>query len=346
MNRRLVPLAALALLAGLVLAGRAAVRAARRAPTTPDSEAPSAGGAITAEVSLGEGAPEGSEQPGGSGLPEGSGPQESTGGPGWRRPWYQSRAAVLAAATLPGVALVTLVQFAKGGYLLVYLPGAVIALLLVPARLCRLTRSRHRAAVAWTVVVSLAVAAVCALGAQRFLADPGVVPGGWVRTDTGPWFVQARYQAPYPETRAAIRTADAVDAGLARLGPLVRSDRDVVVLDTTDGGSQYYRNAGWELPADRVALIGPGHLLYNQQGRSLYYATGTTVAVGPGGVAYVVASPALPDLFRLTGTGAAAQVRRVRPIGGWLVFAVRPGSTILGVTVVEQRGPRPLGTGL
>ena len=57
----------------------------------------------------------------------------------WSRPWYQSRAAILAAAVLPPMAVVALVAFAKSGYLLAYLPGAVIALLLVPAALLRTT---------------------------------------------------------------------------------------------------------------------------------------------------------------------------------------------------------------
>ena len=52
---------------------------------------------------------------------------------GWRRPWYQGRTTILGAAIVPPVLLVALVQFAKGGYLLAYLPAAVIALLL-PAR--------------------------------------------------------------------------------------------------------------------------------------------------------------------------------------------------------------------
>ncbi len=53
----------------------------------------------------------------------------SSGGPVRRRPWYQTRAAVLGAALLPPILLVALVQFAKGGYLLAYLPAAVIAML-------------------------------------------------------------------------------------------------------------------------------------------------------------------------------------------------------------------------
>ena len=65
-------------------------------------------------------------------------------GPAWARPWYQSRTAVLAAAIVPPVLLVALVQFAKGGYLLAYLPAAVIALLLPLAALNRRAPGRVR----------------------------------------------------------------------------------------------------------------------------------------------------------------------------------------------------------
>ena len=74
----------------------------------------------------------------------------------WRRPWYQSRTVILSAATVPPMAVVALVEFAKGGYLLAYLPGAVIALLLVPGALLRTgssdnpgRRRRSVGAMAW-----------------------------------------------------------------------------------------------------------------------------------------------------------------------------------------------------
>ena len=76
------------------------------------------------------------------------------------------------------MAVVALVQFAKGGYLLAYLPGAVIALLLAPAALMR-TRSpaAGRWARTWGVLATLAVLAIAAFGAERFLLADGVLPG-------------------------------------------------------------------------------------------------------------------------------------------------------------------------
>jgi hypothetical protein len=120
----------------------------------------------------------------------------------------------------------------------------------------------------------------------------------------------------------------------------------VVVFDTPDGGANIYRNAGWSLPDDRIALIGTGFVLYNQLHGALYYASGDLAAVGPSGSAFLVASPALPGLASLTAQGYALPVSTPRPIGGYRVWRIQPGVSVLGVRIVEQAGPRPLGTGI
>jgi hypothetical protein len=237
------------------------------------------------------------------------------------------------------MALVALVQFAKGGYLLAYLPGAVIALLLPLGALAR-------RAPGWRVVTSLGVIVVVALGAQRFLGGNGVLPQRWVDTSGAAWLGQPRYQAPYADTRVSIRTVDAIDSALHDLAPSVRSGSDVVVFDTVDGGADIYRNAGWELPTDRVALIAPGSLVYNQLHGALYYASGDAVAVGPSGVVLLVASPALAGLATLTAQGTARSVATPQPIGGFRVWAIPPGASVLGVRVTARPGARPLGTGI
>jgi hypothetical protein len=271
----------------------------------------------------------------------------------WTRPWYQSRTAILVAAIVPAMAVVALVQFAKSGYLLAYLPGSIIALLLVPAALLRRDpprrpdRSQRRGVLVtiWLVVVSLAVAGIAVLGAQRFLTGTGVLP---VKTNTsthGLWLTQTRYQAPYPATRSAIRSADAIDSSLAALAPMLHPGRDVVVIDTVDGGSAFYRNAGWELPADRVALVVPGSAIYNEQFGSLYYTTTSTIPVGPGGYVYLIAPPSLPGLANITRQVLAVPVH-TRRLADYLVWRVSPGASILGVRVVTVPGVRPLGAGL
>jgi hypothetical protein len=271
----------------------------------------------------------------------------------WTRPWYQSRTAILVAAIVPAMAVVALVQFAKSGYLLAYLPGSVIALLLLPAALLQRDaprppdRSARRGVLVttWLVVASLAVAAISVLGAQRFLSGTGVLPAKATTSSHGYWLTQARYQAPYAATRSAIRSADAIDTSLAALAPVLNPSRDVVVIDSVDGGSNFYRNAGWELPNDRIALVVPGSAIYDEQFGALYYTSRTTVPVGPGGYVYLIAPPDLPGLAQLTRQVLAVPAH-ARPIADYLVWRVSPGASILGVRVVATSGPRPLGAGL
>jgi hypothetical protein len=272
-----------------------------------------------------------------------------------RRPWYQSRAGILGAALVPPMLIVALVQFAKGGYLLAYLPAAVILLLLPLGALTgtlpaggRLVRGPRRggSSLPWLAVASLGVIVVVVLGAQRFLGGDGVLPQSWVRSAGSLWLVQPRYQAPYTDTRATIRSTDEIDAALSGLAPSVHSARDVIVFDTVDGGGSIYRNAGWALPTDRVALIAPGAVQYNELHGALYYASGSVVSVGPGGSVILVASPGLGGLASLAAAGDAQPVAVSPPIGGYRVFKIPPGASVLGVRIVSTTGQRPLGTGI
>jgi hypothetical protein len=198
----------------------------------------------------------------------------------------------------------------------------------------------------WLVLTTVGVIAVVALGSQRFLSGEGVLPESLLRSSGPVWLEQPRYQAPYADTRQTIQTIDAMDAAMKGLGPAVHADRDVVVFDTYDGGGNIYRNAGWELPDDRIALIQPGGLLYNEQNGALYYASGATLRVGPGGSILLVASPALPGLAALAAGGHLTPVSTPQFIGGYRVWRISPGFSVLGVRVVATAGPRPLGTGI
>jgi hypothetical protein len=316
----LAPLMLAAILAVLVLAGRSLLAGRRSGP----SDAPAASSAGGADAT-------------------------------YRRPWYQSRTAVLCAALVPAVLLVALVQFAKGGYLLAYLPAAVILLLLPlgaltgtlpPTGHTRSGSRSRRLSFPWLAVATVGVLVVVALGAQRFLGGDGVLPESWVRSSGSLWLVQPRYQAPYADTRSTIRSADEMDAALATLAPSVRGSRDVIVFDTVDGGASIYRNAGWALPAFRIALVAPGVVQYNQLHGTLYYASGSSVAVAPGGSVFLVASPGLPGLASLAAAGDARPVTTPRPIGYYRVFEIPAGASLLGVRVVSTPGPRPLGTGI
>ncbi|HEV3266566.1 MAG TPA: hypothetical protein VG014_13655 [Acidimicrobiales bacterium] len=310
----LAPLAAVAVLAGVALAIRGLVRRRRSEQGSPAAD-----------------------------------PASATA-PTWSRPWYQTKAAILTAAILPPVAIVALIQFAKGGYLLAYLPAAVIALLLPLSALNQRVRRRGSApgsSPVWLVLTSLAVAGLVALGAQRFLEGNGVLPQSWLKATTGGlWLQQARYQAPYADTRAAVTGADAIDTALGGIAPSANPARDVVVFDTVDGGANIYRNAGYALPDLRIALIQPNGVLYNQLHGALYYASGTSVATAPSGSVILVASPSLPGLASLVAQGYALPVATPRPIGGYRVWQLLPGTTILGVHLISRSGPRSLGTGI
>ncbi len=120
----------------------------------------------------------------------------------------------------------------------------------------------------------------------------------------------------------------------------------MVAFDTPDGGGGIYRNAGFELPSDRIALLSPRDVLYNEHDGALYYASGTTIAVGTAGSVVLVAAPSLPGLAALITGGFALPVETRVPIGGFRVFRLIPGASVLGVTVVATAGPRPLGTGI
>jgi len=307
----LAPLAALALLAGvLVLVRRLVIPA--HADAGPDPDPPAVDTAFHV-------------------------------GPEWTRPWYQSRTIVLGAAILPPVLMVTLIQFAKGGYLLAYLPAAVIALLLPLGALNRRRRQPGRISPVWVVITSVLVGAVVVVGAERFVSAQAVIPTQWTGNTAALWLDQPRYQAPYPSTFAAIRNADTIDDALGALGRSVGSASDVIVFDTVDGGDTLYRNAGWELPDRRIALVAPGTVLYNEEHGALYYRPPTAITVGPGGSVLLVASPAMPGLAQLTKDQQALPVTTEQLIGGYRVWRIQPGVSVLGVPVRASAGPRPLG---
>ena len=93
-------------------------------------------------------------------------------------------------------------------------------------------------------------------------------------------------------------------------------------------------------------MIAPGQVAYNQLQGALYYASGDTVPVSPGGAVLLVAAPTLPGLAALTATGQAQPVRTPLPISGFQVWRIQPGVGILGVRTVTSTVPPRLGTGI
>jgi hypothetical protein len=70
------------------------------------------------------------------------------------------------------------------------------------------------------------------------------------------------------------------------------------------------------------------------------------IAVGAGGSVLLVASPTMPGLAALTADGRAHPVTTTQLIGGYRVWRIGPGSSVLGVPAIEHAGPRPLGRGI
>ncbi|MHB8682639.1 MAG: hypothetical protein ACYDA2_11170 [Acidimicrobiales bacterium] len=251
-------------------------------------------------------------------------------------PWYQHNGAVLAAAIVPPAAIVGLVQFAKGGYLLAFLPATVIVLLLPLARLAHHQRSGVRRAA--LVLATAAVLGVCALNVQRFTDAPGLLPLSYGKAHPGVWISQARYQAPYAVTAQAITAADAADRALPALAGRIDDANDVVAVLDAGPGLNLYRNIGFALPGARVSLVSlaPALVRYTEQDGLLYYDSGATVDVGPGGVAWFLSAPPAPDLTPDLGT-------YVGTVAGFRVWRVLPGTSVGPISVVETSLPRPLG---
>jgi hypothetical protein len=54
----------------------------------------------------------------------------------------------------------------------------------------------------------------------------------------------------------------------------------------------------------------------------------------------------MPGLAALTARGQAVGVETEQMIGGYRVWRVEPGASVLGVPVVQSTGSRPLGHGI
>lgn len=253
-------------------------------------------------------------------------------------PWYQHPAAVLGAAVVPPVAVVTLVQFAKGGYVLSYLPGATIAVLVPAARLVHHRRFPVRRAS--LVIGTAAVALACAWNIDRFTQAPGILPKRIAADHPGWWISQPRYQAPYATTASAIADADRADVALARLDRHVDPRRDVVVVVGAGQGLDLYRNVGFALPDVRVSLLDASApvVLYTELHGLLYYRRGSIIQVAPGGTAWFLNAPPAPDL--------SAPASPSGSVGGFRIWRVSPGADVLGIHVVAVAGTRPLGGGI
>jgi hypothetical protein len=269
------------------------------------------------------------------------------------RPWYQRSGAILTAAIVPPLAIVTIGRFPAGRAVLSFLPAATV-LLLWP--LSRLLRHRVRSLrLSGAVVAAVIVTAACALGSLQFLEEPGILPTSLVTEHGAVWMTQSRYGAPYPDTAATIAAADAAGSALKALGHLVSPGRDVLVVAGAGGPppapdaaipdtADCFRLAGAVLPALRIALVGGSTVRYLELDGRLYHDGSSDLEVGPGGRAVILVRGGTAVMEPLETTGEA--MPGGLQVAGFGVWDVKPGTRLFGITVTETSGPRPLGRGI
>jgi len=248
------------------------------------------------------------------------------------RPWYQHAGVILGAAVVPPVALVTLEQFAGGGDVLWYLAPVTVLMLVPVARLLRHRTPGVRYATG--VLATVFVAGIVAVNVQRFVAAPAILPASVARDHPGLWISEPRYQAPYSETAESIKAADRNDRSLEQLRSVANPTTDVIVFISTPGGDALYRVLGEELPQFRAALVPPFRSL--ELDGLVYSENSETLLVGPGGEAVFLVTAS--ETRALASVGRAT--RTTTSVAGFEVWRVKPGATVLGVTIASLSGPR------
>jgi hypothetical protein len=123
---------------------------------------------------------------------------------------------LLLLAAVPPFAFCAIFHFGKAGYLLSFLPAAVLLLLLPVARL-GVGRTR--------TIGAVAIAVVALFGSQRFLFGEGVLPDGLL--ERRPWFTHRVYGAPFTGTRHVIRQTDVQQHTFDEIFRRVASSRNI-----------------------------------------------------------------------------------------------------------------------
>jgi hypothetical protein len=250
-----------------------------------------------------------------------------------RRPAVSHRAddevtalACLALAIVPSLGFMYLFHYGKGGYILSFLPAAVLLLLWPAVHLVR----RNRLGLVSAVVIGGLVVAGSGLAAQRFLFGKGILPQRF--TDRGLEITQGHFGAPFRWTRFAIDANDAMTDRLRGLERVADPDKDVIVF-TWLNGSQWLRHVMWTMPGYWVEMMVGNtndltgrHLVWEKHHQE------TVLPVPIGGRAFLLYD-ALPS-----GVDALVRAGTVTPLQlatGATVWVVRPGTVINGVTVTE-----------
>ena len=232
----------------------------------------------------------------------------------------------LGLAIVPSLGFMYLFHYGKSGYILAFLPAAVLLFLWPAVHLIR----RHRFGLVSAVVIGALVAGGGALATQRFLFGKGVLPERLLNGRLE--ITQARFGAPFPVTRFAINDQDAVIDRYRALERVADPDKDVIVF-TWLNGSQWLRHIMWTMPDHWVEmLVGNQHDLTGRRLVWEKHEQKNILPVPTGGRAFLVYErlPAEVDALVRAGT--------VTPLPlptGPTVWIARPGTAINGVTVTE-----------
>jgi hypothetical protein len=231
----------------------------------------------------------------------------------------------LVAAIVPPVVFAALIHFAKGGYVLSYMPAVVVAALWAVS----LLRGKAR------LVISVLVACICLAGVQRFVAGAAVIEPSQVFETTAEkrpnfdrqglqFFRWSSFGAPYPFTADGI---DSIESDLDRYAALddFAEPGDVVVFSASNGGHRF-RNIMFSNPELETAYIADNAVIWTASGRETESVSEDTLPVGTGRA-----------IFALDGVDDDQReiLDEVVLNSGASVWIGRPGDTVYGVSVTE-----------
>jgi Protein of unknown function (DUF2723) len=229
-------------------------------------------------------------------------------------------------AIVPSLGFMYLFHYGKGGYILSFLPAAVLLLLWPAVHLAR----RNRLGLVSAVVIGGLVLAGSGLAAQRFLFGKGILPQRF--TDRRLEITQSHFGAPFRWTRFAINENDAMTDRLRGLERVADPEKDVIVF-TWLNGSQWLRHVMWSMPDYWVELQVKNQ--HDLTGRHLVWEKHESPSVLPvpsGGRAFFFFDLLPPEVDALVRTGTVTPLQL--PTGP-TVWIAKPGTVINGVPVTE-----------
>jgi hypothetical protein len=234
--------------------------------------------------------------------------------------------ACLGLAIAPSLGFMYLFHYGKSGYILAFLPAAVLLFLWPAVHLAR----RNGLGLVSAVVISGLVAGGGALATQRFLFGKGILPERF--TEGRLEITRAHFGAPFRMTRFAINDSDASTDRYRELKRVADPRKDVIVF-TWLNGSQRLRHIMWTMPDYWVEMmVGSRHDL---TGRHLVWEKRhqeTVLPVPIGGRAFFLYDVLPSEVDALVRAGTVTPLQLAT---GPTVWIVKPGTVINGVTVTE-----------